>query len=54
MARFEHVADQYEYRRDFVIGRLEKADIPLRFDAVIGRGGLLHPLRGGSTPSTSA
>ena len=47
LARFEHVADQYEYRRDFVIGRLEKADIPLRFDAVIGRGGLLHPLRGG-------
>lgn len=47
LARFEHVADQYEYRRDFVIGRLEKADIPLRFDAVIGRGGLQHPLRGG-------
>lgn len=47
LARFEHVADQYAYRRDFILARLGEAGIPLSFDAVIGRGGLLHPLCGG-------
>ncbi len=47
LARFERVADQYAYRRDFILARLREAGIPLRFDAVIGRGGLLRPLPGG-------
>lgn len=47
LSRFAHVADQYAYRRDFVLGKLHEADIPLQFDAVIGRGGLLKPLCGG-------
>lgn len=47
LARFQHISDQYEYRKDFIMQRLEEAGIELRFDAVIGRGGLLHPLAGG-------
>lgn len=47
LARFGRVADQYAYRRDFVLDRLREAGIPLQFDAVIGRGGLLKPLCGG-------
>lgn len=47
LARFERISDQYAYRRDFILGRLQEAGVPLAFDAVIGRGGLLKPLSGG-------
>lgn len=46
-AAFHNVIDQYAYRRDYVLHKLEEAGIPLDFDAVIGRGGLLKPLHGG-------
>ena len=45
--KFMTVDDQYEYRKNFVVKLLRKAGIPLKFDAVIGRGGLLKPLQGG-------
>ncbi len=45
--QFATVDDQYEYRKDFVLKLLAEAGIPLNFDAVIGRGGLLKPLHGG-------
>ena len=45
--KFMTVDEQYEYRKDFVLELLRKAGIPLKFDAVIGRGGLLKPLHGG-------
>ncbi len=44
---FRHVNEQYAYRRDFVLGQLQADHIPLTFDAVIGRGGLLKPISGG-------
>lgn len=44
---FKHVNEQYAYRRDFVLNQLAAGDIPLTFDAVIGRGGLLKPISGG-------
>ena len=47
LSKFHHILDQLDYRRDFILSRLKEADIPLDFDAVIGRGGLLKPLRGG-------
>ncbi len=47
LAKFAHISDQYEYRKDFIMKRLEEAGIERKFDAVIGRGGLLHPLTGG-------
>jgi len=47
LSAFEHVNDQYRYRKDFVIKRLADGGQPLSFDAVIGRGGLLKPLAGG-------
>lgn len=46
-ATFQHVNDQYQYRKDFIIDRLTADGQPLKFDAVIGRGGLLKPLTGG-------
>lgn len=47
LAEFQHVCDQYEYRKDFVKKMLEEAGIPICFDAVIARGGLLKPTPGG-------
>ncbi|MDE6334495.1 MAG: butyrate kinase [Muribaculaceae bacterium] len=44
---FELVSDQFEYRRDLVLDALRKNDIPLRFDAIVARGGLLKPIEGG-------
>lgn len=47
LAAFHHVNEQYEFRRDFILRLLAEADIPLEFDAVIARGGLLKPTPGG-------
>ncbi len=47
LAAFHRISDQYEYRRDFIMERLRKDGIELDFDAVIGRGGLTKPLKGG-------
>lgn len=47
LATFQHINEQYEYRKDFIEKKLKADGQPLRFDAVIGRGGLLKPLTGG-------
>lgn len=44
---FERVSDQFEFRRDLVIKTLEDNGIPLQFDAIVGRGGILRPVEGG-------
>lgn len=47
ISQFRTIAEQYPYRLNFVLKSLEEANLPLDFDAVIGRGGLTHPLQGG-------
>ena len=47
LAPFEDVLEQKDFRRQLVIDELQRADIPINFDAVIGRGGLVKPLEGG-------
>lgn len=44
---FHHAIEQYEYRWDAVLRLLEQGGIPLEFDAVIARGGLLKPTPSG-------
>jgi len=44
---YEFVSDQFEYRRDLVRQTLEKNGIPMQFDAIVARGGLLKPIEGG-------
>ena len=44
---FHHINEQYEYRRLHVTEALREAGIPLCFDAIIARGGLLKPTPGG-------
>lgn len=47
LSHFEHIADQRTFRRDLVLDELRRMNIPFRFDAIIGRGGLAKPLSGG-------
>ena len=47
LAGFQHINEQYKYRKEFIIKKLEADGQPIRFDAVIGRGGLLKPMAGG-------
>ena len=47
LAGFSDVIEQQDLRRQLVIDELRTADIPLDFDAVIGRGGLVKPISGG-------
>jgi butyrate kinase len=47
LSRFDDVLDQQDYRKQLVLDELERCGIPLDFDAVIGRGGLVKPIEGG-------
>lgn len=47
LATFHHINEQYAYRLAFVRKQLAEAGIPLEFDAIIARGGLLKPTPGG-------
>jgi len=45
---FKKVIDQFDYRMKLVTDALEKTGIKRRLDAVVGRGGLLRPIPGGT------
>jgi butyrate kinase len=47
LSKYGDVTEQQDFRRQLVLDELKQSDIPLHFDAVIGRGGLVKPLSGG-------
>ena len=47
IAVFSHINEQLGYREDTVRRMLDKAGIPMEFDAIMARGGLLQPTPGG-------
>ena len=47
LAPFGNITEQQDFRRQLVLDELQRSDIPLEFDAVIGRGGLVKPIAGG-------
>ncbi len=48
LAQFEHVADQFHFRKEIIYKELEEADIQLdKIQAVVGRGGMLKPISSG-------
>lgn len=47
LAAFPRAIDQLEFRLGLILDALEHQHIPLRFDAVIGRGGMIRPVAGG-------
>jgi len=49
LLKFPRVADQYEFRYRNIMESLERAGIdPSTIDAVVGRGGVLKPIQGGT------
>ena len=44
---FKRISDQFHFRKQVVIEELKKRNVPLDFDAVIGRGGLAKPVPSG-------
>lgn len=47
--QFEHIIDQYEFRKTVILNVLNEKEINLtKLDAVVGRGGLLKPIQGGT------
>lgn len=47
LSRFPDITAQYPFRKELVLRELSRHGIPFRFDAIIGRGGLGKPVRGG-------
>lgn len=47
LSHFDAITEQQDFRRQLVLDELRQAYIPLDFDAVIGRGGLVKPISGG-------
>ncbi|MCK5820866.1 MAG: butyrate kinase [Bacteroidales bacterium] len=47
LAIFERITDQFIFRKDTIIKELASAGIPLNFNVVIGRGGLIKPIESG-------
>lgn len=49
LASYKKIYDQYEFRKKIIIESLEENNIPLgSLDGVVGRGGLLRPIEGGT------
>ncbi|MBQ8673475.1 MAG: butyrate kinase [Bacteroides sp.] len=47
LSHYPRIIDQFEFRKELVLQALREEGIPFRFDAIVGRGGLLKPIAGG-------
>ena len=47
LSHFDDVIEQLDYRKQLILKELERMNVPLEFEAVIGRGGLVKPIAGG-------
>ncbi len=49
ISSFDKIIDQYEFRKDAIIDLLKENKININeFDAIVGRGGMLKPIKGGT------
>lgn len=49
LSPYDRIVDQYEFRREVIVAELKKAGYSISsFDAVVGRGGVLYPVEGGT------
>jgi butyrate kinase len=49
ISKYPHIFDQFEFRRNVILEVLNEKEINLtKLDAVVGRGGLLKPIEGGT------
>ena len=48
LAKFKNIADQYSYRKSIILDELKNANIEIEeIEAVVGRGGLIRPIKSG-------
>ena len=47
LAPYAKIIDQFDFRRQMIVSELENAGIPIKFDAIVARGGLTKPVAGG-------
>ena len=48
LAKFDKIADQFTYRKEVILNELKNEGVDINgLSAVVGRGGLLHPLTSG-------
>ncbi len=48
ISAFEHISDQYSFRKELILNEVKKAGFELKdFVIIVGRGGLLKPISGG-------
>ena len=46
---FDRIYDQYDFRKDAILDTLKEADMTIdSFNAIVGRGGMLKPIEGGT------
>lgn len=49
LSEFDHIFAQYEFRKGVILNELARAGYNISdFDAIVGRGGVLYPLEGGT------
>lgn len=49
LSEYDHIFDQYEFRKGVILNALKNADFEISaFDAIVGRGGVLYPIEGGT------
>lgn len=49
IGQFKNISDQFNFRKDVIEGELKSANIDLKsLDCIVGRGGLLKPIKGGT------
>jgi len=48
LSPFPSIASQFEFRKDVILSSLQADNIDMRFDIIVGRGGMLHPLESGA------
>ena len=47
--KYEKIFDQFEFRKNVIVDAVSEAGIAIEeLDAVVGRGGLLKPIKGGT------
>ncbi|WP_055668807.1 butyrate kinase [Desnuesiella massiliensis] len=49
IAKYEHIYDQFQFRKNVILDVLKEKDIDIKtLNAIVGRGGLLKPIEGGT------
>jgi len=49
LSGYDHIFDQYDFRKNVIVNELRKASFEISgFDAIVGRGGVVYPVKGGT------